>query len=84
MSNWALEAKCKGMDVEVFMPNEDGKHTTLQLATAQAICDECPVRQQCLDWAIEMNENIGIYGGLDRLGRMREIRNRRKRVKVSE
>jgi WhiB family redox-sensing transcriptional regulator len=35
-----------------------------QIRAAKAICDSCIVRQQCLHWAIETNQDIGVWGGL--------------------
>ncbi len=31
---------------------------------AKAICSVCPVRVQCLDFAVEIREPYGIWGGL--------------------
>ncbi|RYZ15698.1 MAG: WhiB family transcriptional regulator, partial [Myxococcaceae bacterium] len=36
---------------------------------AKQFCGVCPVRAQCLDWALEINEPWGIYGGTDPLER---------------
>lgn len=38
-----------------FYPYED---------TAKAICEVCPVKQECLDHAMEVWEEWGIWGGL--------------------
>src|SRR5690606_27458602 len=43
---------------------------------AKSICAECEVKQQCLDYAIEMGEKFGIWGGLSELERSRERRAR--------
>jgi WhiB family redox-sensing transcriptional regulator len=37
----------------------------VQIARAQDVCDECPVRVECLDYAIATNQDSGIWGGLD-------------------
>jgi WhiB family redox-sensing transcriptional regulator len=36
---------------------------------AKAICATCPVRIECLDYAIEIREPHGIWGGLNELER---------------
>ena len=43
---------------------------------AKAICGECEVRDQCLDYAIEMGEKFGIWGGLSERERRRVRRER--------
>jgi len=32
---------------------------------AKAICATCPVREECLEYALETNQDSGIWGGLD-------------------
>ena len=36
---------------------------------AKAICSECPVRTDCLDHALTVNERYGIWGGLNEIER---------------
>jgi hypothetical protein len=31
---------------------------------AKAVCETCPLKQACLNWAIKSGEPYGIYGGL--------------------
>lgn len=69
---WREHAKCRGLDPELFFPQR-GEST----AEAKAICAVCPVRVQCLEYALLNDERQGIYGettGRDR----RRIRRRRK------
>ena len=33
------------------------------ISRAVSICDDCPVRQECLSWAVEVGEKFGILGG---------------------
>lgn len=39
-------------------------------------CDRCPVRQDCLEWALENRERYGIWGGLSERARRRLLRAR--------
>lgn len=32
-------------------------------ARAKLVCRDCPVRQQCLDYAVRANEQYGVWGG---------------------
>jgi WhiB family redox-sensing transcriptional regulator len=34
-----------------------------QIHAAKAVCDRCPVAQQCLDWAVAVGQLDGIWGG---------------------
>lgn len=71
LDDWRTEAACLGQDTEVFFPeNED------QAAAARAVCAVCPVRLECLEWAIAARQDEGIWGG--KTGRER-IRIRRSR-----
>jgi WhiB family redox-sensing transcriptional regulator len=55
---WQERALCRGQ-TELFFP-ERGASTE----PAKAICDECPVRAECLDHALEGRDRHGIWGGL--------------------
>jgi WhiB family transcriptional regulator, redox-sensing transcriptional regulator len=46
---------------------------------AVRICAACPVRTDCLGWAIAHNETIGIWGGVSARGRRRIRAERRQR-----
>ena len=68
--SWRYEAKCKGVDTEIFFPPRDKALYKPIADSAKAIClgrdgeDECPVRRECLLDAINTNEAHGIWGGL--------------------
>lgn len=42
--------ECNPVDPEVFFPEPD---ETTKIATAKALCGQCPVRRTCLDAALE-------------------------------
>jgi len=56
---WIEHAACKGIDTEVFFAE-----TVEAIHEAQAICRDCPVKRECLDYAVEANCTFGVYGGL--------------------
>lgn len=72
-ARWRRRAACRTEDVNVFFIDQGDMDTLKQ---AKALCARCPVRRQCLDFAIENNERHGIWGGLSRKDRNR-IRKRR-------
>jgi len=71
--SWQDHAACKGMDNELFF-SERGD--TLGVELGKQVCAECPVKVQCLEYAIENREKYGIWGGKSERQR-REIRRRR-------
>jgi len=62
---WFASAKCRG-NTSDFYP-ERGQSA----AAAKVICAGCPVRQDCLDYAIAKRETRGIWGGLAPVERRR-------------
>src|SRR5882762_7953430 len=71
---WMAKARCLGMDPSLFFPHENDSPESEQ---AKDVCKRCPVRQECLEFAIKNHENYGIWGGLTEMERRREIRLRR-------
>ena len=61
---WPSHAACLGADPELFFPIGETGPALLQIAEAKQICGRCPVRQQCLDWALATDQRAGIWGGL--------------------
>jgi WhiB family transcriptional regulator, redox-sensing transcriptional regulator len=55
---WAVFAACKDEQGMIFFPQ-----TKDEEAKALAICATCPVIEDCLDRALEMNERFGVWGG---------------------
>ncbi len=74
---WRESAACSGADLEVFFPDEGDEATT---AAAKEICEACPVREACLQYALATNQTEGVWGGLD----MSERRRLRRRVRDQE
>ena len=35
----------------------------MQIDKAKQVCDECPVSADCLEYALETNQDSGIWGG---------------------
>ncbi|AVO21663.1 WhiB family transcription factor [Mycobacterium phage MooMoo] len=55
---WADRAVCQTTDPESFYP-EKGSSTK----DAKQVCAGCPVRVECLQWALDNNEEFGVWGG---------------------
>jgi WhiB family transcriptional regulator, redox-sensing transcriptional regulator len=76
--SWQDRAACRGMDVLLFFGpgNEPRPEREIREAKAKAVCQLCPVRVQCLDYALRNSIRHGIWGGLDEQERAHERRRR--------
>ena len=61
-----------------FAPNyfEKRSEKNAREAVAKAICVRCPVRPECLEYALEIRETHGIWGGLNEMERRAVLRER--------
>lgn len=56
--SWRDRARCEGMRTEQFFPRKsDAEKETIK------ICLSCPVREECLQYAIDSGSNWGVWGG---------------------
>jgi WhiB family redox-sensing transcriptional regulator len=62
--SWRDRAACLQEDPELFFPIGTTGPALQQLARAKAVCATCPVRTECLQWAIDTNVDQGVWGGL--------------------
>jgi len=64
---WQLRAACRGPQARVFFPPAHFERKDEKLereGRAKAICNGCAVRQDCLDYAVRIREQHGVWGGL--------------------
>jgi len=69
---WQAKAACRGPQAAVFFPPthpERKDERAEREERAKEICGSCPVRKPCLDYALEIREPHGIWGGLNELER---------------
>lgn len=69
--SWRYTAKCMDVNTDIFYPPRDKALYKPIADQAKAICwgtgendPECPVRRECLWYAISMNDTHGIWGGM--------------------
>ncbi len=62
---WMARAACRGTDTGAFFP---GRGETLE--AVRGVCDGCPVRAECLDFAMADPEIVGMWGGTSARERM--------------
>jgi WhiB family redox-sensing transcriptional regulator len=69
---WYLSASCRGPESALFFPPptiEPRDVRERRETKAKVICSRCPVRGECLDFALRVREPHGIWGGLTELER---------------
>ncbi|MGH3423593.1 MAG: WhiB family transcriptional regulator [Nocardioidaceae bacterium] len=62
-SDWTELAACRGTNPELFHPEGSAGPALLQIDAAKAVCAQCPVKAECLDWAVRAGEAYGVWGG---------------------
>ncbi|MFJ1807972.1 MULTISPECIES: WhiB family transcriptional regulator [unclassified Streptomyces] len=80
MDDWRQHALCRDEDPDLFFPIGTSGPALLQTEQAKAVCRRCPVREACLDWAMETDQSLGVWGGTsetERRALKRRIRARR-------
>lgn len=73
--DWRDDATCRTVDPELFFPSGHGSEVTAMEEQAKQICSGCPVREECLDAALEAGDYTGVWGGLSEKERRGLIRN---------
>ncbi len=71
--DWRRDAACRDLDTDIFFPVTDE-----EAGPAREICASCPVREQCLEFALATRQDDGVWGGLTETERRRLRRRRRE------
>lgn len=72
---WREDAECIGVGDVLFFADGPGE----SMADAKWLCGRCPVRQECLDFAISHSYmEFGVFGGMSPRERQRERARRNK------
>jgi len=71
---WYGEAACASYPAEVFFPPVDNPSAS---SAAKAICEGCPVREECLSFSLETAQVEGVWGAMD-AGERRRLRRRNR------
>ena len=70
---WWQDAACRDQDTNIFFPVTDE-----EAGPAREICATCPVREECLEFALATRQDDGVWGGLTETERRRLRRRRRE------
>jgi WhiB family redox-sensing transcriptional regulator len=73
LGDWQSRGSCVGEDPEIFFPVHGAP-----ASKARKICAACPVKDRCLQYAIDADE-FGIWAGLDQDERRNSRRRQRRR-----
>ena len=80
---WQWRAACRGEDSGLFFAPADPEPRDERLARerkAKELCAVCPVRVECLEYAVRTREPYGIWGGLNEIERRVLVRERQRRL----
>lgn len=72
---WWEDAACRTADADLFFTPEGVTKEQRRTAERRAklICLRCPVRQDCLEAALEQEESYGVWGGMSARERKRRF-----------
>jgi WhiB family redox-sensing transcriptional regulator len=76
---WQQKAACRGPQSKAFFPPSHAERKDEKVAResqAKAICHDCLVARDCLDYAISIREPHGIWGGLNEIERKQVLERR--------
>lgn len=64
--DWQQEGECRKYDPETFFlePLLRGSAKQKKIVAAKKICVPCPVKDKCLNHALVIPEDYGVWGGL--------------------
>jgi WhiB family redox-sensing transcriptional regulator len=64
-ASWRDSAACQDVDTELFFPIAKAGIAAAETRRAKAVCARCPVRRECLSFALSTHQEFGIWGGYD-------------------
>jgi len=71
---------CATTDPEIFFPEKGSKGQSSYIVNAaRRICNTCPYKEPCLEWAV-VHDEMGIWGGTTQ----KERRVHRRKLKVTK
>jgi WhiB family redox-sensing transcriptional regulator len=61
--DWRDTAACRDTDPDLFFPVGTTGPAVDQITAAKAVCDVCPSKEPCLQFALVSNQDSGVWGG---------------------
>ena len=62
-ASWQSRAACLHCDPDMFFPIAPSGPALQQIEQAKAVCARCPVRRECLQYALATRQVHGVWGG---------------------
>ncbi|MER6302438.1 WhiB family transcriptional regulator [Kitasatospora sp. NPDC001539] len=64
--SWQIRGACRTVDTNLFFhpTNERGAAAKQREQVAKSVCARCPVLAECREYALEVREPYGVWGGL--------------------
>ena len=63
LTTWRELSACRDSDPNLFFPIGSTGPAVDQIEKARFICDACSVQEACLQYALETNQEAGVWGG---------------------
>lgn len=80
--DWRHHAACRDEHPELFFPVGTSGPALQIITEAKTVCRRCPVRTDCLSWALDSGQDHGVWGGMSEDER-RALKRRNQRRGVS-
>jgi len=64
VTDWRELSACRDSDPDIFFPVGTTGPAVDMIERATAICEACTVAEECLLYALETNQEAGVWGGL--------------------
>jgi len=63
ITDWRELAMCRDSEPNLFFPIGSTGPALEQIDGARTICLQCSVKEECLNYALETNQEAGVWGG---------------------
>lgn len=63
-ADWRESAACRSAEPDLFFPVSANGRSTVEAEQAKAVCARCPVRRECLQFALATRQAHGVWGGM--------------------
>lgn len=78
VADWRARGACVSADPDLFFPVSASGLSHRQEQRAKSVCGRCPVREECLQYALDSAQPAGVWGGLNAAELTRLRRNRQR------
>lgn len=76
-TSWMASGNCANEPPEIFFPSDGAG-----VIVAKKICKDCPMVEQCLEYALSNRIEHGVWGGCSERQRRRILKKRKLEVKA--